>query len=62
MDDEQTWSIYFAGICSMQFHPRNQTQGVTPDTLVTWAAKIADAMLQEHHDRWPVEKGETCPG
>lgn len=64
MDDEQIWSIYFAGVCSMQYHPRNNInyRDEREFLAITWAANAADAMLAEHHKRWPVEKEEPCLG
>lgn len=57
MDEENIWAIYFAGIASIRFHPRNDNN-VNAKAIVTWAAEVADAMLSEHHKRWPVEKEE----
>lgn len=63
MDNEQLWSIYFAGICAMQFHPRN-THNVNTDGLHATLARcemVANAMLETHRDRWPKDKPQ-CRG
>lgn len=58
MKDEQLWAIYFAGVCALRFHPRNDT----PETpmldrvRVKFAAGIADNMLAEHRTRFPPEE------
>lgn len=53
MDDEKWWAIYFAGIASLQFHPRNPATHF--NERIKMAADIADRMLLEHAKRWPVE-------
>lgn len=63
MDDEQLWSIYFAGVASIRMHPRNDYNALIhrealKDTI-RFAATVADEMLNEHHKRFPVETGET---
>lgn len=56
MTNEKLWSMYFVGICSIRFHPKNDALQEGSDTnVVHYAATIADKMLDEHHKRWPVE-------
>lgn len=51
MDEETAWTIYFAGIASLRFHPSNHL--VKPEAAVEYAAKVADLMLSEHRERFP---------
>lgn len=55
MNEETVWAIYFAGIASLKFHPRNQENIVKtgfPAQLIE-AALIADRMLDLHKERFP---------
>lgn len=45
------WAMFYVGVVSMQFHPRNEVP-VNYDEL----AKIADAMLERYIERVPEEK------
>lgn len=56
MNDEYWWAVYFAGICAMQHHPKNNAQ--TDRSCISWCANQADHMLEEHHRRWPIETEE----
>ena len=60
MDDEKYWAVYFAGICALQFHPRNPATHFAE--RIRMSADIADRMLAEHMKRWPIETEEPCPG
>lgn len=61
MDDEKYWAIYFAGICSLQFHPRNPATHFKE--RIAMAADVADQMLAEHAKRWGADQeNHTCPG
>lgn len=53
MTDEQIWAIYFAGLGAMRFHPKNDTDGLMPAQRIRFAASMADAMLQQHRERFP---------
>lgn len=54
MEKRHVWEIYFAGICSIQFHPANhilfdeELENKTLRRCVT----IADKMLLEDEIRW----------
>lgn len=50
MDDQNAWDIYFASICSLRFHPRNDEKGST-EMNIEFAAKVADKMLEERRKR-----------
>lgn len=52
MDLRSIWDIYFAGICSIRFHPRNDANVSSPAKEVEWAADIADLMVLERSKRW----------
>lgn len=55
MDEETTWAIYFAGIASLKFHPRNvMVPGeVFEDSALAHSAHVADKMLKLHKERYP---------
>lgn len=58
MNDETIWAIYFANLCGIHFHPKNEVPA--PRTLIKVCAELADHMMEQHHKRWPVETEETC--
>lgn len=58
MNNEDRWSIYFAGILALRFHPandKNGAAGINADIQVATAAQLADIAMIEHQKRWPVE-------
>lgn len=61
MDEEQKiWAIYFAGIASLRFHPRNIMLPLgdfkAEESALVYSAFIADLMLALHKERF------KCPG
>lgn len=48
MDLQTAWAMYFAGIVSFQYHPRNEEAERKP---IADCARIADEMLEEHKKR-----------
>ena len=46
----EVWDLYFASICSLRFHPRNDRY-YAEEQEVTYAAKIADLMMIEREKR-----------
>ncbi len=53
MDDKTAWDVYFAGVCSIRFHPKNDMEGNADADEIEYAAQIADTMLKERKKRWP---------
>lgn len=65
MDDQYYWAIYYASVCAIQFHPKNDRDANGNSFGTAWdqarikrSAEIATQMLTEHHKRWPVDKGD----
>lgn len=56
MDQAAIWAIYFAGVASLKFHPRNvmlPLENMTAEkSAIRNAAAIADLMLDEHNRRF----------
>lgn len=52
MDEKTAWDMYFAGIASIRFHPRNDKPDDTIAEKVENAAKIADHMVIQRRKRW----------
>ncbi len=53
-DDDLIWDMYFAGICAMQFHPKNHENYINNEqTLVDYCSEVADTMLAKRKERWP---------
>lgn len=54
MTPEQTWAIYYAGVCAMQFHPANHATHADLEVAAVTdrCAEIADEMLRHHNYRW----------
>ncbi len=52
MTEQDAWDIYFSGICSIRFHPRDDTARSNDWAKVERAANIADMMLQQRKIRW----------
>ena len=51
MDNKQIWTIYFTGVTSIQWHPKNQNN---PERLtLEQCATIADEMLLITNERFP---------
>lgn len=48
MTEETAWAIYFGGIVSFQYHPRNEA--IERMTLKQ-CGEVADQMLEEHRRR-----------
>ncbi len=55
MDEKTAWDIYFAGIASIRFHPRNDN-GHRAYEEVEYAATVADLMMIERKKRWVGEQ------
>ncbi len=57
MDEKTAWDIYFAGIASIRFHPKNVPPGETLDedelNELDLAANVANEMLSIRRKRWP---------
>jgi len=49
-EDQITWDMFFAGIVSMQYHPRATLNGAKVRTIKE-CAEIADEMLIERNKR-----------
>ena len=47
----ETWDLYFASICSLRFHPRNDENIESYVKEVEFAAAIADLMMKERECR-----------
>lgn len=54
-ESERLFTIYFAGIAAMRFHPKNDGNANEKEKC-QYAAKIADLMVAEHHKRFPLPK------
>lgn len=44
-EDQKTWDIFFASVCSIQFHPRNEITNYV--ATIAKSALIADLMIEE---------------
>lgn len=47
----ERWSLYFCGVASMRFHPRNDDTAETVAEKVMMSAAVADLMLAESRKR-----------
>lgn len=56
MTKADTWAFYFAGVAALRCHPRNLVCGQDPSRELTYAAKIADAMILI------TQENNTCRG
>lgn len=65
MDRETAWAIYFAGVVSIQLHPKN-VQELTPhntENILQHAYDVANRMIALHEDRWGItEATQKWPG
>lgn len=52
MDEQQVWDLYFVGICSIRFHPRNEMDTDEMMEEVQLASEVADWMLHIRRKRW----------
>jgi hypothetical protein len=50
MSEQEAWDIYFASICSLRHHPKNDDEHRADQ--VVYAARVADQMLVERRKRW----------
>ncbi len=55
MDEKTAWDVYFAGICSIRFHPKNDDNHPA-ESEVAYAATVADLMMRQRKKRW--ERGQ----
>ncbi len=51
MTEQEAWDIYFGGICSIRFHPRDDTAQSNDWAKINRAAKIADLMIEQRRKR-----------
>ncbi len=51
MTDTEAWDIYFGGICSIRFHPRDDSPRSNDWAKVERAANIADLMIEARRAR-----------
>lgn len=58
MDNEQMFVIFFAGLVSMQFHPKNYDKGLDVDLVVKDMAYVADRMVLETRRRYKADDDE----
>lgn len=56
--DNYIWSVFFAGIVAMNFHPGVKDRQKTMEDC----SDIADAMMEEYRKRFPAAKEDVCPG
>lgn len=64
MSNEQLFALYFGGICSIRFHPKNIGVCNPKDKVILTvdeAARVADIMLREHRRRFPCPSGAALP-
>lgn len=52
-NNELYWCMFFSGICSLRFHPKNYVKDVEGE--VVYAAEVADLMLEAYFKRFPKE-------
>lgn len=52
MNEQMTvWDLYFAGIASIRFHPKNDCSDKSPEAEVALAAEVADMMMEAREAR-----------
>lgn len=57
MDELTAWDIYFAGIASIRFHPKNELPTEHDQLLeLDFAARMADDMLTIRKLKWAGDK------